>query len=113
MVACSIHNESFLFVNVYGPNADNPGFYEGLGNSIAKFDVDFIVIVGDLNFVMNPTTDSLNYVGENNIRAKQAFLDLSHKCRLIDAWRVTHPGDRQYTWKRRTPLKAGRLDIFL
>ena len=111
-VACSINNESFLFVNVYGPNTDNPGFYEELGNNIAKFNVDFIVIAGDLNFVIDPTTDSLNYVGENNIRAKQAFLDLTYKFGLIDAWRVTHPGDRQYSWKRRTPLNAGRLDMF-
>ena len=111
MVSCQINNETYLFVNVYGPNEDKPAFYEELNGHIGQFNVDFIILAGDLNFVMNPDADSLYYVGENNIRAKQAFKNLSYKYNLIDAWRQVHPNDRKYTWRRNTPFKAGRLDM--
>ena len=112
MLSCKIHNETYLLVNIYGPNEDNPSFYKNLSNMIGQFDVQYTIIAGDLNFVMVPNVDSMNYVGENNVRAKQAFLELSHKYDLIDAWRHIHPNDRNYTWRRNNPLKAGRLDMF-
>ena len=112
MVACKIQNESFLFVSVYGPNEDKPEFYGELENKISEFNVDFIIVGGDFNFVLNKNMDSLNYVAEHNIRAKQVFLDLTVKHGLMDVWRLTHPDDRQYTWMRKTPMKAGRLDMF-
>ena len=58
MVACKIDNEAFLFVNVYGPNEDRPVFYKKLNNSIDEFSVDFIIVAGDLNFVIDPNIDS-------------------------------------------------------
>lgn len=112
IVECQINRETFLFVNVYGPNEDKPAFYEDLSALIGQFNVDFIILAGDLNFVMNPVTDSLNYVGENNTHAKKAFLELSYKYNLIDAWRQVYPNKNQYTWQRKTPFKAGRLDMF-
>lgn len=112
MIVCKIHNESYLFVNVYGPNQDNPTFYKNLNDMIEQFDVHHTIVAGDFNFVMIPETDSLNYVNENNVRAKQTFLELSYKYNLIDAWRHMHPTERKYTWLRKTPIKAGRLDMF-
>ena len=112
LVACTIHNESYLFVNVYGPNEDNPTFYDNLSNIIGQFDVQYTIVAGDLNFVMEPDIDSLNYVSEHNVRAKETFIKLSYKYNIIDVWRHTHPQERKYTWLRRNPLKAGRLDMF-
>ena len=112
MLACKIHNESYLLVNVYGPNEDNPAFYQRLNKLIEQNNVQYTIVAGDLNFVMVPEVDSLNYVGEYNTRAKQKFTELSYKYSLIDVWRHMHPNDRKYTWLRKTPLKAGRLDMF-
>lgn len=112
IILCEIHSESYLLVNVYGPNEDNPTFYKNLNKSIEKFDVDHIIVAGDFNFVMIPSSDSVNYVSENNIRAKQAFLEATYKYNLVDAWRRMHPDERKYTWLRNNPLKAGRLDMF-
>ena len=109
---CKLNNESFLFVNIYGPNEDNPTFYKTLAEKLDQFDCQHVVVAGDLNFVISPEKDSLNYVTENNVRAKRAFLDMTDKYNLIDAWRTSHPNDKKYTWLRKNPTKAGRLDMF-
>ena len=109
---CIIDNESYLLVNVYGPNKDEPDFYKRLGTSIGKFDFQHIIVAGDFNFVMNPEKDSLNYINENNINAKQIFLEITDKHDMVDAWRHVHTDDRNYTWTKKTPFKAGRLDMF-
>ena len=112
LLVCEIYNESYLLVNVYGPNQDNPAFYDKLSDIISQFEVQYVIVAGDLNFVMVPDLDSANCVHENNVRAKQAFLELTYKYNLTDVWRKLHPSDRNYTWRRQNPLKAGRLDIF-
>ena len=99
-------------MNIYGPNEDRPRFYEELKSQMSQLNVDFIILGGDLNLVMNPALDSLNYVADNNTRAKEAFRDLCYSFNLVDVWRHYNPNDRKYTWLRRTPFKAGRLDMF-
>ena len=61
---------------------------------------------------MVPHVDSLNYVSENNVRAKETFLELTYQYNLTDAWRHKNPTERKYTWRRNNPLKAGRLDMY-
>ena len=112
IILCKIYNESFLLVNVYGPNEDNPTFYKKLKDTIEQFDADHLIVAGDLNFVMVQDKDSLNYVSEGNVRAKQAFQELTYEYGLIDIWRKMNPNERKYTWRRQNPLKAGRLDMF-
>ena len=112
ILACKIQNDSYLLVNVYGPNEDNPAFYNNLSNIIGQFDVDHMIVAGDFNFVMKPEADSLNYSGEYNVRAKRTFLELSYRYNLVDAWRHIYPNERKYTWSRRNPFKAGRLDMY-
>ena len=112
MLVCNIYNETYLLVNIYGPNQDDPAFYKNLNNMIEQCDAEHIIVAGDFNFVIKPDADSLNYVAEYNVRAKHTFLELTYKHNLIDAWRRMHPDERKYTWLRKHPLKAGRLDMF-
>ena len=112
MIVCKVYNETYLLASIYGPNEDNPGFYEKLNRTIEEFDAEHIIVAGDLNFLINPEIDSVNYARENNIRAKQAFLELAYSHNLIDAWRHMHPAERRYTWTQQNPRKAGRLDMF-
>ena len=84
LLVCEIYNDSYLLVNVYGPNEDNPAFYDKLSDIISQFEVQYVIVAGDLNFVMVPDLDSANYVHENNVRAKQAFLELTYKYNLTD-----------------------------
>ena len=40
-------------------------------------------------------------------------LDLKETYSLFDPYRESHPNQRRYTWRRKTPLKQARLDFFL
>ena len=112
ILVCNIANESYLFVNIYGPNEDNPTFYKNLSETIGEYEVQHTIVAGDFNFVIEPEKDSFNYAREYNILAKQKFMELTYKYNLIDAWRSTYPNERKYTWLRKNPMKAGRLDMF-
>ena len=112
IAVCEIGTDTYAFVNMYGPNNDSPSFFLDVGNQLDQFDVDHTVFSGDYNFVIDPNPDSLNYVDEHNIRAKQTFLQIANAHGLIDIWRATHPTEQKYTWRRKHPLKCGRLDMF-
>ena len=45
VLAVKINNESYLLVNVYGPNEDNSTFYKTLSNTIEEFDVRHIIVL--------------------------------------------------------------------
>ena len=112
ILICKIFADVYAFVNIYGPNDDEPNFFLGLFSHIKDIEIDHIVVAGDFNFIIDHNKDSLNYVREHNKKAKRAFLGLTDKYNLIDIWRRSNPSQRSYTWTRVNPLKCGRLDMF-
>ena len=112
IVVCEIASETFAFVNIYGPNNDNPSFFVSLGQQLRQISVDHIILAGDLNFVISSEMDSHNYIRENNKYAREAFLQIADELSLIDIWRHAHPLEQKYTWFRNNPFKCGRLDMF-
>ena len=112
IIIAKINSETFAFVCIYGPNNDQPSFYDEVFTYLTDVEVDYIVVGGDLNFTIDPKTDTLNYVRENNVNAKRKFLQLAHENSLVDIWRRMHPDEQEYTWTRRNPYKCGRLDMF-
>ena len=100
-------------VNVYGPNSDDPKFYEVIENLIDEENFDYNLICGDLNLVLNPEIDSFNYKHINNPRARQSVLSMISGHDLCDLYREFHPEKKRFTWRRRHPLKQARLDYFL
>lgn len=112
ILICRIHTEVFAFVNIYGPNRDQPTFFTKVFDHLKDIEVEHIVVAGDMNFIVDHETDCLNYVRENNMNAKRAFLQLADDFNLVDIWRYFNPITRKYTWNRRNPFKCGRLDMF-
>ena len=47
-----------LLVNIYGPNKDDPVFYQELENIIINNASDYTIICGDFNIALNPPIDS-------------------------------------------------------
>ena len=97
---------------MYGPNSENPKFYEVIKNLIDEENFDYNLICGDLNLVLNPEIDSYNYKHINNPRARQSVLSMISGHDLCDLYREFHPEKRHFTWRRRHPLKQARLDYF-
>ena len=98
---------------IYGPNKDNPDFYESIENKIINNEQDYVLLAGDLNITLNPDLDSSNYVNINNPNARKKIIDILNKHDLIDIYRHFHPITRRYTWRRRNPIKQARLDYFV
>ena len=116
IVDIEIEKHRFTLVNLYGPNSDEPHFYEQLQNYINKFHSKDIIMVGDWNLLLNPTIDGKNYKHINNPQARLKVLKLMSDLNLYDIWREENAGKNSYTWKRKLQpghIQLGRLDFFL
>ncbi len=100
-------------VNIYGPNVDNPEFYEDILIDTVDMDGDHVIMCGDWNLVQNFELDCCNYVAQNNVHASEQVLNLKHHLNVVDPWRIYNPQLRRYTWFRKNPVKKARLDFFL
>ena len=113
VVLAEIKTLDFLFVNIYGPNKDNPDFYMGLNEKIRELNIDKVIIGGDFNLVLNPQKDYLNYKHINNPKAKEAVDTMIDDLELNDIWRDLNEDYLRYTWRRSNPIQQARLDFFL
>lgn len=98
---------------IYGPNEDNPGFYNMVSEAINNFKNDNIILVGDFNLVLNPDKDYHNYKHINNAKARDKLLEINSHHNLSDIFRELHPEKLRYTWRKPRPFKQARLDFFL
>lgn len=111
LIVCKIRSVVYTMVSVYGPNEDNPSFYENLEECLETSSCENIIFGGDFNFVVDKEQDS-NYLHDGNPNAKKKFLRMAQNYNLTDVWRYHHPSEQQFTWFRQNPLKYGRLDMF-
>ena len=68
---------------------------------------------GDLNVALDQEKDTYNYRNANNPRPTKALLDMMNKHDLTDIYKELNPSKKQYTWRRKNPIKQARLDSFL
>ena len=116
IIDLEMNDNRVTFVSLYGPNKDEPTFYENLKKRINNYKNHNIIIVGDWNVLLNPELDGHNYKHLNNPQARQQILYLISELNLYDAWREENQEERVFTWKRKIrneELQMGRLDYFL
>lgn len=114
ILEATIDNLQFLLVNLYGPNSDTPEFYSQLLGKIEEiYSGQYVIIGGDFNLVLNQDLDTMNYKRINNPKAQVEVHKLMETLDLIDIFRENNPTLRRYTWRKRNPIKQGRLDFFL
>ena len=63
--------------------------------------------------VQNQELDTFNYINVNNPNAKDIVLNLKDEMNLVDPFRILYENSKQYTWRKRNPVKQARLDFFL
>ena len=108
-----VEGQHISLVNIYGPNGDNPEFYQNMYDTIEDFDNENIIICGDFNLVQNQDLDTYNYVNINNPRAKNKVLDLKEELNMVDPFREIYNDLKRFTWRKTNPIKQARLDFFL
>ena len=57
--------------------------------------------------------DTYNYEKWNNKRACKLLEDKKTEFELVDIWRIKNNNVKRFSWWKKTPRKAGRLDYFL
>ena len=105
-----------LLINIYGPNTDSPSFYEEIGVACAEMGNDdtATILAGDLNMALNGDLDTVNYLHENNTRARDVLLRVMEENGLIDIFRERNGDLRRYSWRSSgTTVKQARLDYIL
>lgn len=108
-----LEGKRITLISIYGPNNDSPEFYSNLCEIIEDFDNETTMICGDFNLVQNQDLDTDNYIHVNNPRAKQRILDLKEELSLVDPYRELYSETKQFTWRKKNPIKQARLDFFL
>lgn len=109
----TIESQRITLVNLYGPNTDNPTFYENIFKVIEDIGNVSYMLCGDYNLVINPTLDYSNYKHVNNKKARLKLIENIENRQLCDPYRENFPTKRRYTWHRTNPLQQARLDFFL
>lgn len=85
-------------VAIYGPNDDNPDFFQSLKSTICLYENTSVIVVGDWNVVQNYDKDTINYHSENNPRAQVKVHQMMNDLDLVDIWRVQHPRENRFSW---------------
>ena len=109
----TVYNNRFTLATIYGPNTDNPSFFQNVSEKISEFNKNSVVWCGDFNLVQNAKLDYKNYKTINNKNAREKVLEIINEQHLVDPYRDAHPELRRYTWRRKQPLQQARLDFFL
>lgn len=113
IVDIKAQNQRFTLINIYGPNSDNPSFFQKIFQHTEEIGNADFIICGDFNLVLDPGKDSSNYKNINNPKARDRLIEYMEINHVADPFRENNPQLKRYTWRRRNPLKQARLDFFL
>ena len=108
------HNDSlYVLANIYAPNQDSPSFFTELFKKLDNLEGSKILI-GDFNLTLEEidrkrTTNRIN----NNVIAAETCKNYMEEVELIDIWRARNPNICKYSWSRKKPISASRLDFCL
>ena len=107
-----IQGQQITLCALYGPNEDNPNFFNTISQIIDNMNNLSVIMVGDWNVVMEYEKDNLNYKHKNNPKAQTQIHEIMTNLNLIDIWREKNEDKRRYTWIG-PHNKQSRLDYFL
>ena len=93
----TISNKRLSLINIYGPNKDDPAFYENLFKNIGDIGNDQYIICGDFNLILNPNIDCFSYKHLNNPKARNTIINMIQENNLIDTFRELLPTLKRYT----------------
>lgn len=113
LVVCGeINALPITLVNVYGPNFDDPLFFENIFKIIPDFVHSLVIIAGDYNCVLNAKLDTHP---RRTTKSKSASVlsNYMQKLNLIDSWRALHPTDQDYSFYSSVHKTYSRIDFFL
>lgn len=117
-VNCKIADKEYSFLNIYTPNVcgDRIIFLNELSRWLTDIGIHDTIIGGDWNTVLNLEMDKSPPVTHSPVYYRKAAEIIGNLCKnfqLYDVWRERYPRLKQFTWRRKNPETACRLDFFL
>ena len=113
-VSVEVNDELLAVTNIYAPNTDKDKviFFHELTDCLMQIDIDRKIVCGDFNSVLSNEHDIIS--GEKHSRnVVQSFQDLLANFDFLDTWRMFHGDTKEFSWCRRNPFTARRLDYIL
>lgn len=86
-----INQTPTLFTTIYGPNKDDPEFWEQLIAKLIDYEYENMIIMGDRNVVMNMKMDSINYTTQQNSNARAVLHNEIDSGTMVDTVRTLYP----------------------
>lgn len=93
-----LNDQCITLINVYGPNNDDPGFYNDVHGILKDFTCESIICGGDFNCVLDINLDKKGGRAHTNFNAQNAIKTIMQDYDLIDIWRIRNPNVQRYTW---------------
>ena len=93
-----LDNITYTLANIYAPNLHPIQYLSKILGKLNIFAEGHIILMGDLNFVLNPTEDSTSRGRVTKIEQLQRNKLKLHERQLVDVWRIFHPNEHDYTF---------------
>ena len=114
IIEIKFNNSKILLCNIYGPNSDDPSFFQHVWWELEKLEYDNIIIGGDFNCILDPELDKVGGNPNRNKNARFMLCTLMEETDFVDIWRVKNPDLYQFTYRCTHPERiTSRLDYFL
>ena len=82
--------ERINLVNIYGPNKDDPRFYNNIFLLVAPLQGQNI-IAGDMNCTLDPERDRSTRVDNSHLCSRKMIQHFMRELNLLDIWRYLNP----------------------
>ena len=106
-----LHNEKrLLLIIIYAPNTINEQicFYKQkkhkMSDKLGQESDPSVFLGGDFNVICSSELDKRGELKETRTRVINIIEDIKTQYNLCDVWRIKHPRQRRYTWKRSSPF---------
>lgn len=99
-------------VSIYGPNEDNPKFFENLFLTMSTLR-GFYIIGGDFNCTLNPEMDRSTGCDTYKVQTRKLLKQYIVDINLVEVWREQNPGKIEYSCHSSMHKSRSRIDYFL
>lgn len=101
------------FANLYAPNNRQDAFLQRHLRQILQFSEEQMIMGGDLNILLTPHEDTSTGTSSTLRDMRKWIGTVLHSVQMVDAWRLFHPGERDYKFFSKPHQAYSRIDYFL
>ena len=104
-------DKSFSLSCIYGPNNDDPMFFENVFEKAFEQNCEYTLITGDFNTAPNHDLDYTNYLTVRNPNARNMINDSIAEYNCTDTYRYLHGEKREYSYRSDSGPQMSRIDL--